>query len=372
MKNKKWIILSVLIVMVLAAAYVLWEIISYKDYIDAFSGATPVSLERKVPEGLSLTVDGDVKQTYHFSSRSFRLLAKTRIRTPEVTPEGEIMGTYIYTGIPVLYILEGVVPKKTNTDAFDRPLDMVVVFSTTTGQTSLFSYGELTTVSDSLPIMLAYFREPLLPSKEPEKYTRNKYKENIKGLRLICPREPDTSRYLDNVDRLTLTVLPTPDHLLPPVQKQKECVSESITCVEGDKTRPDSYENVPIIEISNWFRIGHGRGIKGDHLAAASGYHLPSFLKQNFPDCSPKDFFVFVGCDGYRSIFSGRELFCTRAGNDFLLINTIDGKPSKGGITIGAPSDFFVDRCVWGLTHIVRIASQSHRQDKPEPKGSVF
>ena len=359
MTNKKWILLSVLIVVVLAAAYVLWEIISYKDYIDAFSGATPAALERKIPEGLSLTVDGKVKQTYHLTSRSFRLLAKTRVRTPEISPKGEIMGTYIYTGIPVLYILEGVVPKKTNADAFDSVMDMVVVFSSTTGETSRFSYGELTTVSDSLPIMLAYFREPILPSKEPEKYTRNKYKENIKGLWLISPREPDTSRYLDNVDRLTLTVLPTPDHLLPPVQKEKKCASESIICVEGEETRPESYENVPVIEVSNWFRIGHGRGIKGDHLAAASGYHLPSFLKQNFPGCSSEDFFVFVACDGYRSIFSGREIFCTDAGDSFMLLNTMNGKPTKGGITIGTPSDFFVDRCVWGLTHIVRIA-RSH------------
>lgn len=355
MKNKKRIVLIVMIAIVIAAAFILWDIVSQRDYIDAFSGATPPALEEKIPDGLSLTIDGNVKQIYHFSSRSFRLLAKTRIRTPEVTSEGEIMGTYIYTGIPVLYILEGVVPQKTDPDAFDRPMDMVVVFTSAAGQTALFSYGELTTANDSLPITLAYFREPLLPSKEPEKYTRNKYKENIKGLRLICPREPDTSRYLDNVVRLTLTVLPTPDHLLPPSQEKKKCTSLSITCVEDGETWPDSYENIPVIEISNWLRIGHGRGIKGNHRATASGYHLPSFLKQNFPGCSPDDFFIFVACDGYRSTFSGREIFCTDAGNSFLLINSIDGEPPKGGKTIGAVSDFFVDRCAWGLTHIVRI-----------------
>ena len=357
MKNKKRIVLMVLIVMAIAAAFILWDIVSQKDNIDAFSAATPSALEEKVPDGLSLAIDGNVKQTYHFSSRSFRLLAKTRIRTPEVTPEGEIMGTYIYTGIPVLYILEGIVPKKTELNAFDRPMDMAVVFTSAQGQTAHFSYGELTTANDSLPITLAYFRKPLLPSKEPEKYTRNKYKENIKGLRLICPREPDTSRYLDNVVRLTLTMLPTPDHLLPPLRKKKKCTSLSITCVEEGKTWPDSYENIPVIEISNWFRIGHGRGIKGDHLSTASGYHLPSFLKQNFPGCSPDDFFIFVACDGYRSTFSGREIFCTDTGNSFLLLTSIDGEPPKGGKTIGTTADFFIDRCAWGLTHIVRIAS---------------
>jgi hypothetical protein len=108
------------------------------------------------------------------------------------------------------------------------------------------------------------------------------------------------------------------------------------------------------VRISDWVRTGHGRGLKGDRPAYASGYHLPSFLKQNFPDCGPDDFFVFTACDGYRSTFSGREIFNTQAGNAFLLLNSLNGEPPKGGQTIGAASDFFVDRCVWGLSHVVR------------------
>jgi hypothetical protein len=369
MKNKKWIYLIVLVVTAAAAAFIIWDVVAHRDYIDAFSGATPLALEKEVPAGLSLTVDGKVKQTYHFNSRSFRLLAKTRVRTPEITPGGEIMGAYIYTGIPVFYIMEGVVPEKSETDAFDSPMDMVVVFTSSGGRTARFSYGELTTVTDSLPVTLAYFREPVLPHTDPDTYTRNKYKENIAGLRLICPREPDTSRWLDHVERITLTVPQTPDHLLPPMQKGKKCVGTSIHCTAAgeDSAQPASYEDVPIINVSNWFRIGHGRGIKGDHTVTASGYLLPAFLEHNFPGCGPGDFFLFVACDGYRSIFSGREIFCTTAGNTFLLLNTMDGKPPKGGITIGTVSDFFVDRCVWGVTHVVRIPHRTHRKtQKPE------
>jgi len=265
------------------------------------------------------------------------------------------MGAYIYTGIPVHYIMEGIVPEKKEIDAFDRPMDMVVEFFSTTGETARFSYGELTCADDSLPITLAYHRTPLLPHKNPETYTRNKYKENITGLRLICPREPGTSRYLDNVLYATLSVLEAPDHLLPPLEKKSKCTSPSIKCIEEGSERPASYESVPIIEVSHWFRIGYGRGIKGDHPASASGYHLPSFLKHNFPGCSPDDFFLFVGCDGYRGIYSGREIFCTDAGNSFILLETMDGKPPKGGKTIAATADFFLDRCVWGLSHVVRL-----------------
>ena len=354
MKNKKSIILTVFVVLASAAAFILWDVITYRDYIDAFSGATPLALEEKVPDSLTFQVKGKVKQVYQFNSRSFRLLAKTRVRTFEVSPGGEIMGAYIYTGIPVHYIMEGIVPEKKETDAFDRPMDIVVEFFSAAGESARFSYGELTCADDGLPITLAYHRTPLLPDKDPESYTRNKTKENIIGLRLICPRERDTSRYLDNVLYGTLTVLETPDHLLPPLKKKSKCTSPSITCIEAGSRRPASYDNVPNIEVSNWSRIGHSRGIKGDHPAAASGYHLPTFLKRNFPGCSPEDFFLFIGCDGYRGIYSGREIFCTDAGNALILLETMNGKPPKGGKTIAATSDFFLDRCVWGLSHIVR------------------
>jgi hypothetical protein len=195
----------------------------------------------------------------------------------------------------------------------------------------------------------------VLPLKNPENYKGNKYHENISGLRLICPREPDTSRYLDNVVRMTLIELPTPDELLPPQIKNKKCSSSTIVCIYENTQRPASFENIPPVSISNWFRIGHGTGIKGDHLYNAAGYPIVSFLQHNFAGCNARDFFVFVGCDGYRSIFSGSEIFCTAAGNSFLLLKTMDESVPEGGLTIAVASDFFVDRCVRGVTHIVRI-----------------
>ncbi|MCK5055301.1 MAG: hypothetical protein KAT34_01490 [Candidatus Aminicenantes bacterium] len=362
MKKEKRIDAALLFIIILIFGLVLLNVIKKKNGVDTYSGATPVALERKAPEGLSLTIDGKVKQTYRFTGESFQRMANIRIRTPEVSPGGEILGAYIYTGIPVLYIMEGIVAEKKESDVFDRPLDMVVIFTSYSGKTSCFSYGELTTANDSLPIILAYHREPILPSKDPGKYDRNKYPENITGLRLVCPREPDTARYLDNVVRMTFKRPATPDELLPPMQKNKKCSSNSVECVEGQNKWPASFEDVPVKEISGWFRIGHGRGIKGDSRYTASGYHLSTFLKRNFPGCTAGDFFIFVACDGYRSIFSGSEMFRTSAGDSFLLLKTLNGEPPKDGITVGAIGDFFVDRCVRGLTHIVRV----------KPAGSQF
>jgi len=353
MTKKKLIIAAVLLVC--AAAFILWDLLTHRYYIDAFSGATPQALEKDVPEGLSLIVDGRVKQTYRLNSSSFRLLSKVRVRTAEITPQGEMMGAYIYTGVPLLFIMEGVASECLPSDVFDRPLDMVVTFTSANGQTAKFSYGELTMLSDSLPIILAFYREPLLPSKDPDKYTRNRYKENIQGLRLVCPRETDTSRFLDNVVRITLSRPSTPESLLPKMEKNKDCTGSTLTCISKDEQHPATYETIPVIEVKNWFRIGHGRGIKGDALAHASGYHLPSFLKQNFPTCGPDSFFLFVGCDGYRGLFSGREIFCTSEGDTFIMLTMLDGNPPQGGNTVAPTADFFLDRSVHGVTHIVEL-----------------
>jgi hypothetical protein len=353
MNRRKWIMLTVLILV--AAILILWDWKSNRDSIDAFSGATPQALTKQVPEGLAVTVDGKVKQSYYLSSRALRLFASTRIRVGEVSPRGEILGTYIYYGIPVIHLMEGVAPQKAPGDAFDRPLDLVAVFTSASGKTAAFSYGELTMTSDCSPITLAYYREPLMPSKSPETYKRNKYMDNIKGLRLICPREPDTARYLDDVVRITLVSPDIPDDLLPAMQKGKKCASQSMVCIDEGNVLPASEEGVEVISQSGWLRIGHGRGIKGDSRSEVSGYALTSFLKKNFPACTPEDFFLFVGCDGYRALFSGREIFLTYPGKNFMLINRIDGKEPASGKTVAAVGDFFVDRDVWGLSHVARI-----------------
>lgn len=353
MKKK---VIFVLLMGIIAAAVIAWYVQTHRHYVDAFSGATPPALERGVPDDLQLEVTGDVKQTYTFNSRALRLLAKTRVRTREVSSGGEILGAYIYSGIPLLYILEGVAPEKEKDAVFDRPLDMLVTVQAVSGDTARFSYGELTMMDDRNPVMLAFHREPLNPTKDPETYTRNKFKGKLRGLRLVCPREPDTARYLDDVVGLTLSLPPTPDKVLPMLRKDEKCTSDRILCRQSDGMVVDAdYDNVEWLEVNGWFRIGHGRGIKGDGLFQAKGYGLRSFLKANFPGCGPGDFFMFVACDGYRALFSGREIFLTRDGAGMVLIENLNGNPPKGGKMLGVTDDFFVDRNIWGLSHIVHI-----------------
>ncbi|MBN2160964.1 MAG: hypothetical protein JW807_16355 [Spirochaetes bacterium] len=317
------------------------------------TGATPLALRESVPSGRSIVITGMVKKEYNLSSYALNKFATVRVRTREVSPSGEFEGAYVYTGIPLYNILEGVTPEKPKTAPFDRPLDMVVVLHSASGKTARFSYGELIFTDDRHPCTLAFHRRQVLPSKDPDKYTKNRHKGDLEGLRLICPRDPDTARYLDDVTKMTLEVLKTPDDLLPVMKKGAKCSSDGISAVQNGTAKPVVFEGVERSKTSDWVRIGHGQGYKG--ISSAGGYDLRSFLKKNFKNCGPDNFFLFVACDGYRVLFSGREIFGSADGASYMIVDSLNGKDARGKYMLAPVADYFVDRDVWGLTHIVML-----------------
>jgi hypothetical protein len=348
-KMKKIIILTILFL-----SNVLFTNAAQNDRdVMAGTGATPVAFREKAPTNNSLKITGLVKQEYFFSGEVLNTFATIRIRTHEISKEGTVIGTYAYTGIPVIHILEGIKVKKPDKAVdFDRPLDFIVTFTSSSGKSVNFGYGEIVFVNDALPITLAFSRKEIRASKNPDKYDKNINKENIKGLRLVSPRDANTSRYLDDVITITLR-RPVLTYNKLPLVKKGECNSKSVICVTNNTESIAKFESVDLKKITNWFRTGHGAGFKG--ISEASGYILRSFLKMNFPDCSADNYFLFTACDGYRCIFSGREIFESSDGDSMMIVEKIDGKDALGGYMLAPAKDYFVDRDVWGLTHIIML-----------------
>lgn len=327
---------------------------NYYDYL-TMSGATPLAVAEKAPAHIVLEIDGLVKKNYRFTGDALNALAFTRIRTREISPEGEFMGAYAYIGIPVFHILEGVAPQKPEHFTFDQPLDILVTFHSASGKTSRFSFNELIMTDDRFPVTLAFSREPLRPTAEAVQatYTHNQLQDDLKGLRLICPREPDTGRYLDQVERISYSVLPVDETRLPPRKKKFRCKSASITCLDGERSFTATTRNVAAAANPHWLRIGHGHGY--DEIASVKGYDLRAFLRTNFKNLNTDDFFLFAACDGYRALFSGREIFLTDDGADMLIVNQYNGEAPSEGYMLAPCKDFFADRAMWGLAYIVRI-----------------
>ncbi len=328
--------------------------------IMAITGATPTAYAEQVPAGITLKIDGMVKKQYTLSDRALSALAPTILRTQEITPTGEFEGTYRYIGIPLYTILEGVAPQKPKDAAFDRPLDMLVTFTSSSGKKVQFSYGELTMTDDSRPVILAYYRQEVRPTDEKTRasYRHNKHHGTITGLRLVCPGDPDNGRYLDDVKSITLGEPAVANAGLPVMVKGgSKCSSDSIVCVSQAKSPfgPKALQTAGArrMRADRWIRVGHGRGFK--EIATAEGYNLIDLLKANFPGCGADNYFLFIACDGYRALFSGREIFATEAGKSMMLIDRVNGKKQPGGPMLGPVADYFVDRDIWGLSHIVML-----------------
>jgi hypothetical protein len=353
--NKKYIaVIASAIALILIGAYACSSSRNYHKII-VVTGATPLALKQDVDKNISLEVSGNTKKVYKFDEDSLNAFASVYIRTREVAPNGDFEGTYRYTGVQVLNILEGIAPEKPKDAPFDRPLDMIVTFISSSGKQVHFSYGELTMTDDVKPVILAYSRTELAASKStPEKpYKLNIHKGDVKGLRLICPGDNNTARYLDDVKRIVLREITVDNSEFPEMTKGFRCVADSVKTVHNGKVMPLDLNGIETGNVANWVRTGHGQGFKG--ISSASGYNLRSLLRKNFPGAGEKNYFLFVACDGYRTMFSGREIFSTDAGKDMMLLKEMDGAKTRCGMSLGPVRDYYVDRETWGLTHIMMV-----------------
>lgn len=351
-------IVIVLLIAFAAFIYFRQENKNYYDMINAVSGATPLAISRGIPDEMSLTIDGLVKQEYNFSASALGGFASTRIRTKEFSPEGKYLGAYAYTGIPVFNILEGIAPEKKPDDVFNQPLDILVNFISSNGKKVSFTFNEIIMADDTLPVTLAYYREPIKPTTDEVKdtYDKNIFTEPLKGLRLIAPKEPDTARYLDDVVKITYTTLPAPNALLPERKKRAKCASHSLTCIDGQEKYEGTLQNIPRIKKDDWTLIGHGHGYEEN--VEAEGYDLRAFLKANFKTINPDDYFLFVACDGYRCLFSYREIFVLESGKDMMIVDSINGELPKTGYRLAPTADFFSDRSMWAVAYAVRLRAE--------------
>ncbi len=355
-----------------AAALIFAVFITYRtthhDYYNAITvtGATPIAVAKTVPSGFSLAIDGMVKKPCRLSDSALRAFATTRIRTAEISAGGGFMGTYIHVGIPVFNILEGIAPRFPEESLWGTPTDFLITFTSKTGERVYFSYGELLMTDDSSPATLAFFREELLPTSDPEEYTLNVDKGGLDGFRLIVPGDRDTSRYLSGVISITFSIPEVPDDLLPPRRKGLDCTSQEIVIVQGPDMEKTSFEGVERRSENAWVRVGHGKGYKG--TAAVAGYSLGSFLEHNMPGFSIDDLILFVSCDGYRCLFSSREIFGTENGRNMVIITEMDGDLPPGGNILACLNDYFIDRSIWGVTHVLPISLGELRDQSPARK----
>jgi hypothetical protein len=350
--RRKALIASVAIVAFLIVVFIAYRELHH-NYYEAITvtGATPLALYTSVPADFRIEVTGEVKKVYSFESASLRAFATTRIRTKEVSPKGAFMGNFIYLGIPAYNLLEGIA--LAYPPGSDNPLDFLVTFESRRGGKVHFPWAELMMAGDDLQVTLAYSRVPLVPPSEKEKPGFSPPGEMLTGFRLIAPREPDTTRYLDDVVRVVFSKVLTPQGAFPERRKGQKCESASVSCVADGRARDAVWDGLAPVTVRNWVRVGHGRGFLGQETIR--GYPLKDFLLRNFDAVTSEDYFMFVACDGYRVLYAAREILLTDSGNEMFILEEMNGRRPPGGYMLACTSDYYADRGLWGISHIVKF-----------------
>ncbi|NTV43606.1 MAG: hypothetical protein HGA63_09945 [Syntrophobacteraceae bacterium] len=351
--KKKLVLVGAALVVVLMLVFIGYRELHH-NYYEAVTvtGATPLALYSAVPGDFKIEVSGNVKKDYSFGSSALRAFATTRIRTKEVSPAGSFTGIFVYLGIPVYNILEGVAPAYSS-EASDNPLDFLVTFESGEGKQVHFSWGELMMPGDAMPVTLAYSRVPVLPAKEREKPDFSPPGEMLTGFRLIAPQEPDTTRYLDGVVRVIFRQVSMPPGLFPERRKGMKCESDRVVCVESGSLREPVWDGLVRSTTRNWVRVGHGRGFLGQETI--TGYPFREFLLRNFDAVTPRDYFMLVACDGYRVLYAAREILLTDSGRSMVLVDEMNGRRAPGGRMLACLDDYYADRGLWGISHVVRF-----------------
>jgi len=351
-KNRMWIALAFTVGLAVLGFFAYRGL--HHNYYEAVTvtGATPLALFSPVPGEFRIEVSGEVKKLYTFESAALRAFATTRVRTKEVSPEGKFAGIFIYLGIPVYNLLEGIAPAYASEDS-DNPLDFLVTFESKDGRQVHFPWGELMMPGDALPVTLAYSRLPLVPAKERDQPDFLPPGEMLKGFRLIAPGERDTTRYLDDVVRIQFNRVRMAGDSLPERRKGEKCESSGVVCVDGSRVQEASWAGLEETTLQQWVRVGHGRGFLGQETI--SGYLFSEFLKANFESVSPDDYVMLIACDGYRVLYAAREILTTRSGQSMILLNRMNGRRPPGGQMLACTMDYYADRGLWGLSHIVRF-----------------
>lgn len=326
-----------------------------------------------------------------------RELPPRRLLTHALNRDGSYAQAIEVEGIGLGALLDRVEIKKVP-DGFDRPLDTFVVVTGRQGELALFSWGELFATADGGPLLVERARFLLPHHHEPFEKAPFDVKAFLdgaardaldltpcaschdgkeqraialpRGFLLVTPGDPFPGRFVAEVAEIRVAQVGIE---APPRDKDADKKSLPPLLLVGPngsgKLDGRTAAKVPRRSFSGaaW---GMGRGFKGEHRW--EGLDLGDLMRSRIPKgVSPSDTWVLVtAADGYRSLYSGREVFSSKRDGGVLLVDREDGKPLREGLgkyrTLPA-GDFFVDRSVRLVSEIRLGVAPTGPAPRPKP-----
>lgn len=308
------------------------------------------------------------------------------------------------SGVSLRDLLERAIVAKTEPDGFNRELDLMVVAEGKGGERAILSWGEIFLSEDRASFLVADRVRPLVPQHhsdlsgtgwDPAVFLDSGAREKAdlsacaschdgssllrlelpRGLCLVAARDRSARRFIPELLRLEVRQA----GLSAKASRGKE---DSLWVDCPDLVLP-SGRRVPLsparltgLVHATWQgdAIGLGRGFQGTR--SWEGVSLRDLLRRHLPvGCDPSAVAVLVSApDGYRSLFSGSEIFDSRMSKPLVLADRQDGRPlsrKDGRYRLAACGDFFVDRAVRSVAEIrilLPLGAPAPSTGSPKPR----
>jgi hypothetical protein len=274
--------------------------------------------------------------------------------------------------------------KKKTDDGFDRPLDTLVVVKGRDGSQVLLSYSEIYFAADEGPLLVPQARL-LLPhhhnpieagANDPTAFHSVAERGQIdvrscetchhgdspmplvwvpKGWLLVVPQDGFGGRFVEDVTEITVRQVGI--SVQENREKAKSAVTEPVVVgLDGKQTKvtPELLKQATQRTFKD-AAFGMGMGFHGERTW--EGADLGSLLRPLLPaGADPRKMWVLVTAeDGYRSVYSGSEVFEAPQGKGVMIVDRINSEPlgaGSGRYHILATHDFYVDRDVHQVKEI--------------------
>jgi len=323
----------------------------------------------------TVTVQGCVAKAGPLRSATTRSLPKYRRLLKVAKPDGAYRCALEIEGWSLKDLLAAANPTKKVDDGFDRPLDTFIVATGREGRKALYSWSEVFMAGDGGPILaetarflLPHHHAPLSKAKvDPLALQGPAGRDAVKlescsschgqgkllalsmprGLCLATPRDGFGGRFIEDVASLEIRQVGIP--VVADKPAGKKALVETPDLIGPDGTRfPLDKDRFQAASRASWRDAAFGEGMGYHDLRQWTGVDLGSLLKPLLPpQADPRMTYVLVtAADGYRSLYSGTEVF---EDGGAMLADQINGAPlgpGSGRYHVVPKADFYIDRDV--------------------------
>jgi hypothetical protein len=333
-------------------------------------------------------VNGTVSKPGAIDVKTLKGLNRYKRLVKVADAQGKFLGSLELSGYALKDVLDRREVKKQD-DGFNKPIDVYITAKGKNGRSALFSYGEVF-LTDGEGVLLADQARMILPHRHPPlKAGKNDptilldvkrrdtinlnscldcHNESIqdalyfpKGWMIVAANDGFNGRFVEgvseiNVNQVGIEVKDTR------YTGGRDGVVESPEIVGPDgKTHPfklEDFQALPRILVED-AGVGMGTGFRG--IRNWEGVPLKGLLSHLLPSgVDPRDTYVLVtAADGYRSLYSGSEVFNKLDEKCVLLIDRRNGEPlgvGSGRYAITQRVDFYLDRNVRMVKEIRLVA----------------